>query len=69
VARADVIFTMTESHREAVLQGWPEAAAKTIRLDEAGDVSDPIGGTPDDYRAAADQIEAALRQRLPEFNL
>ena len=69
IAAADAIFGMTDGHVAALLDAFPEAATKVKRLDVHGDVSDPIGGGPDDYRAAAEQIEAALRARLRELEM
>ena len=48
---ADLIFTMTSSHRLAIVRRWPEAASRTfpLRTDE-GDIHDPIGGTIGVYR-------------------
>ncbi|MEI8197001.1 MAG: Sua5/YciO/YrdC/YwlC family protein [Phycisphaerae bacterium] len=67
--RADVIFTMTDAHREEILHFWPAAAAKTYRLDPAGDVEDPIGGDESLYRQVAERFEAVLRVRLNEIRL
>ena len=66
VREADVILTMTESHRQAVLAAAPEAAEKTFRLDPETDVSDPIGGPISEYRQTAAMIRRALQQRLTE---
>ena len=67
IAAADVIYAMTQAHVDALVQAFPEAAQKTKRLDADADVSDPIGGSMDHYRQAADQIEAALRRRFADF--
>ncbi|NLX58718.1 MAG: threonylcarbamoyl-AMP synthase [Phycisphaerae bacterium] len=67
IREADAVFCMTSSHREAVLSLAPDAVEKTFLLDPAGrDTQDPMGGGPDVYRASADQIEAAVRQRIQE---
>ncbi len=65
VRHADMIFTMTGGHRQAILRRWPEASNRifTLRVD-GGDIDDPIGGSKELYRACATEIEAALRQRL-----
>ncbi len=65
VEEADEIFTMTGSHRSAVIGAFPKAADKTRRLDSV-DISDPIGGPLAEYRATAKQIEQALRKRFME---
>jgi protein-tyrosine phosphatase len=70
VRNADVIFTMTKSHRESILAQWPEAASRTSVLDADGrDISDPIGGTPEMYRACAAQIAELIEPRLAELDL
>ncbi len=67
---ADVIYTMTRSHRGALLAQWPEAAAKTFSLcrDEQ-DVADPIGRPRELYESCADQIDAALWSRIDQLDL
>ena len=67
VDAADMIFAMTQGHVDALIQAFPDAAEKTRRLDPDGDVSDPIGGSPADYEAAADQIESALKRQLQQI--
>ncbi len=43
--QADLVLTMTSSHRQAILGRWPEAAQKTYLLSKNGrDVADPYGG-------------------------
>lgn len=61
VELADLILTMTNQHREAILTRWPAAAdrVKTL-LRDGGDVSDPIGAPPEVYLACADQIDQEL---------
>jgi protein-tyrosine phosphatase len=69
VAEADGIYTMTGSHRRAVLQAFPEAELKTQRLLPDVDIADPIGGPASAYEAAARQIEEGLRARFTEAKL
>ncbi len=60
--QADLVLTMTASHRQAILQRWPEAAAKTFLLSKNGrDVADPYGGTAPMYVACAEEIERFLK--------
>jgi protein-tyrosine phosphatase len=67
---ADMILTMTESHRQAIVAQWPHAAerAQRLRLDGA-DVSDPIGGPVERYERCAAEIRAQLEARLDELEL
>lgn len=66
VESADHIFAMTDDHIHSIRALAPEAARKTARLDPLQDVSDPLGGSIDEYAACADRIAAALRIRLNE---
>ncbi len=70
VRYADVILTMTQSHRQAIVAQWPDAAERTsvLRAD-GGDVSDPIGGSVERYQRCAAQIQSELGVRLDELGL
>lgn len=62
VSSADLILTMTGSHRRALLGQWPEAAEKTFTVSGGRhDVSDPIGGSPEMYESCASQIDQYLK--------
>lgn len=69
VARLDRVYCMTRSHREALLSTLPPGRERHIELlDPDGiDIPDPIGGTKDDYRRSAAEIEARVRRRLDEW--
>ncbi len=68
VRQADVIYTMTQSHRQSILAQWPEAADRTRTLCPSGDdVVDPIGGPLDRYHRCARQIETHLKTRIDEL--
>ena len=66
VDAADGIYTMTASHRRAVVQAFPEAEIKTQRLLSEEDIADPIGGPESAYERTAAQIERGLRERFTE---
>ena len=67
---ADVILTMTQVHRQAIVAQWPDAAERTQLLcRDGGDLADPIGGPAELYRRCADQIDAQLEQCVPQFDL
>jgi tRNA threonylcarbamoyl adenosine modification protein (Sua5/YciO/YrdC/YwlC family) len=70
VRHADIIWTMTRSHRQAIISQWPEAASRTsvLALDQT-DVADPIGGPLDYYQQCAEQIKKFLAQRVQELDL
>ena len=61
VRNADLMITMTRSHRHAIIAEWPEAAPRVKLLcKKGGDVADPIGGPIEAYRRCAEQIGAEL---------
>ena len=66
---ADVILTMTNGHRNAIISHWPDLVdrVEVLRTDQ-GDVSDPIGGSLEVYRECAKQIESQLRARVEELD-
>jgi protein-tyrosine phosphatase len=70
VRHADVIYTMTRSHRDAIIGQWPTAAERTTLLcaDES-EICDPIGGPLERYQRCAAQIRAELEIRLDELEL
>jgi len=66
IHQADVIYTMTENHRLAVLDIDPMAADKVQRLDRQRDIEDPIGTGGDAYRRVRDWLADLLAERLQE---
>jgi len=63
--QADIIWTMTASHRTNILAQFPEAGGRVAMLSpDRHDVIDPIGGTLATYRKCAEQIRAHLLSRL-----
>lgn len=66
IREADVLYCMTNAHRQAAIQMVPDAQDKIHLLDPNGDVQDPIGHSPDHYRQCAKMIEEQLIQRLKE---
>jgi protein-tyrosine phosphatase len=59
---ADIVLTMTEGHRQAIIENWPESASRTFVLKPDGsDIVDPIGSSLDVYRLTATQISDHLR--------
>ncbi|MCP4452387.1 MAG: hypothetical protein GY809_13070, partial [Planctomycetes bacterium] len=69
IQESDFIFTMTHSHRNTLLAGFPEAADRCTVLDIDADISDPVGQSVAVYRACAAQIENAVKNRLSELAL
>ncbi len=70
VRQADVIWTMTRSHRQAIAMQWPEAMNRTFILaTDQRDIADPIGGPVECYEKCAQQIKAELERRVAELDL
>ncbi len=70
VRQADLIVTMTRSHRDALLAHLPEAADR-VRLihPKGGDIEDPIGADLATYRRTAEAIAAHLKPLLDELGV
>jgi len=68
LARADLVLTMTQGHKESLLVEFPEARGKTFMLSEmAGlplDIADPVGQSLERYRETARDIDRFIRQGL-----
>ncbi len=64
--QADKILVMTRSHRQAVLDMLPSARDRVGLLLSNRDISDPIGGSKQDYERCAQAIEEGLQARLQE---
>jgi len=66
IHQADVIFTMSRGHAQSVLALVPSAADKTMTLDPAGDIDDPIGGDLSLYQNVAGHIRQLVEKRLED---
>jgi protein-tyrosine-phosphatase len=73
VRESDLILTMTQDHRDAILRTYPSARGKVYSLPEfsglveRGDLVDPYGGDPARYRETWASIEEHLRAALPRL--
>ncbi len=63
---ADHIYTMATQHIDAIHTLSPSHADKVVLLDSKGDVSDPIGGSLEEYERVAERIHKALEARINE---
>ncbi len=58
---ADLVLTMTEGHRAAILAAWPEMQDRVFLLRrDGGDVTDPVGMPLEVYERCAAQIDQEL---------
>lgn len=63
----DHVYTMTQSHLDAILNSLPELAGKARLLSDSGkDVSDPIGAGLEEYSKCRDEIEGYLKTLLDQ---
>jgi protein-tyrosine-phosphatase len=70
IRHADVIWTMTASHRQAIVAQWPEATGRTSVLSpNQADIADPIGGPVEYYERCAREIKAELERRVADLDL
>ncbi|MDE5414687.1 low molecular weight protein arginine phosphatase [Alkalihalobacterium chitinilyticum] len=67
---ATIVLTMTANHKQAIVTRFPELQDKVFTLKEfalgedsfTGDIADPFGGSVEQYRATADEIEKLLEK-------
>lgn len=69
IADADRIYVMTESHRRAITDLDPSAAARITTIDPSGDIPDPLGGPFEAYLETARRLMDAVRRRFEEEGL
>jgi len=68
VVWADLILTMTASHKQALFETFPEAKGKTFTLKEyvsphgSMDVSDPFGGDLSVYQQTFSELQQLMDQ-------
>jgi protein-tyrosine phosphatase len=67
IDESDRIFVMSQSHRQNIVEFFPEADEKCFLLDENGDIADPIGLGIETYERCFNQIEKAVKQRVSEI--
>jgi protein-tyrosine-phosphatase len=68
VEDAEVIYCMTGSHRQSVIEMFPSAANKTLCLDPEGDIDDPIGSGLEKFISCAERIRMSIRHRFAELD-
>ena len=65
--QAEIIFCLTSAQRQAVIEMIPKAAGKTLCLDAAGDIDDPIGRGMAAYLDCARRIRELIRLRFDDL--
>jgi tRNA threonylcarbamoyl adenosine modification protein (Sua5/YciO/YrdC/YwlC family) len=67
---SDVILTMTNGHRQALVSHWPEIADRTkIICADGSDIADPIGGPLSLYESCAKQIDHQIKEWVHQIEL
>lgn len=58
---SDIIFTLTNGHRQAIISQWPQLqdTVTTLRPD-GGDIADPVGSPVAVYEQCSDQIQKCI---------
>jgi protein arginine phosphatase len=70
---ADLILTMTGSHKNAILQQYPDSAGKVFTLKEftgekyAVDVVDPFGGNLAIYQETFVELDKLIKQAIEKI--
>jgi protein-tyrosine-phosphatase len=70
VTRADLILTMTQAHRDQLVERWPEAEEKVFLISEFSGserrgITDPVGGSHELYLATARDLEDEIKRIVP----
>ena len=67
---ADWVFVMSQDHQDTLRQWVPDCSARIQLLDPDGrNIPDPFGGTDEEYRACADQIETSIKKSFEQYGL
>lgn len=72
IEEADIILTMTVSHRGQIQRAVSDARGKAytlleLALGEEKDISDPFGMPVEVYKSTAQELESALREAFPQI--
>jgi len=69
IDQAELIYTMTPSHAQAVMTMAPNSVHKVFVLDEHGGVPDPIGQSIEVYQQTADRLSELIARRFEEIQI
>ncbi len=64
---AELIVTMSRSHRQSICGACPEMSGKVRTLLDNADVPDPYGGDTDEYRKVFEAMRPALEKLCDEL--
>ncbi|OHB58660.1 MAG: hypothetical protein A2173_00510 [Planctomycetes bacterium RBG_13_44_8b] len=67
IQESDYIFTMSAGHKNDIMSISPQAGKKCMPLDSRGDITDPIGGSYEDYKTCGGTIEKAVNKKINEL--
>lgn len=66
--KSTLVLALTERHRRVLLEARPDLADRIHLISkDGGDVADPIGGSPQDYRDCAAHISDNLKIWVDEL--
>lgn len=69
VEQAAVVYCMTGTHRNKLIELHPSAAYKTRCLDPNGDIEDPTGGGPEAFLNCARQMQGLIRMHFDAIEM
>lgn len=70
IRHADLVLTMTQGHRGAIIREWPESSERVQVISrDRRDIADPIGGPQSLYDQCAEQIDQNLAGWVEQLNL
>jgi len=72
INEADIILTMSNSHRVEILRRYPQAKGKTYQINEYAlgknkDISDPFGGDLMTYEIVRDELYCAIEKIIEDI--
>ena len=71
IEQATLVLSMTQLHRDWLINMAPQSEGKIFSLAEyvglTGDVTDPFGGDVNIYRRVANQLDKLVRKALDKF--
>lgn len=69
IDQAEIIYTMTPSHAQAIMTMAPNSVHKVFVLDEHTGVPDPIGQSLEVYKHTAERLRELIAHRIKECSI